>query len=94
MTTRSKTKKSVLGTGTEFGWVGSTAEQKNSSSALDLQGAKDTNLQVDKPKRQKISVYMDSSTAMELKMQAVREGRSASAIVEELVYDYCESKKG
>jgi hypothetical protein len=38
---------------------------------------------------QKLGVYLQSATVRELKMQAIRENRSASAIVEQLVTEYC-----
>ena len=87
-----KSKKSVLGDGAEFGWVGGIDEQENSHKSPKRQSNKKTNLQITKPKRQKISVYMNADTTIELKMQAVREGCSVSAIVEKLVSQYCDDK--
>ena len=90
MTTKSK--KNILGDGAEFGWVGSQNEQDSSSLSPEQQVDKELRPHRIKVKRQKISVYMNSDTVIDLKMQAIREGRSASAVVEELVFQYCESK--
>lgn len=41
---------------------------------------------------QKLGIYLQSSTVRELKMQAIRENRSVSAIVQQLVTEYCSTQ--
>ena len=130
-----KARKSVLGEGSEFGWVGGTppansgdkkengqesapgaaasdegeagqdaAEEaepepkrrrgpgrRNRDATPRRQVAKETSRQ-DRTPLQKVSFYLEQDTAMELKMQALREKRSASAIVQEVISKYLRRK--
>jgi hypothetical protein len=73
----------------------STSRQKPKSSSRQV--AKSTRVKTVKPQEktedqplQKLGIYLRASTVFALKTQALKEGRSASAIVQDLVSEYCD----
>jgi hypothetical protein len=73
----------------------SSSRQKSKSTRRQV--AKSTKVKTVKPQEkggdqplQKLGIYLRASTVFALKTQALKEGRSASAIVQDLVATYCE----
>ncbi len=114
-------KKSILGRGNEFGWVGSTKDDASTKKPVpkkikkqgDVYIRKHVDKETSEPaktketseikettsgpekkpqKTKKVGIYLTHESVLELKMQALLEDTSLSAIIQKLVNSYLKRK--